>query len=329
MDSIGRLFRITVFGESHGSDVGVVIDGCLPGIPLTTETFATDLARRRGGTAGTTKRLESDLPRFLSGMYRGKTTGAPLTIIFTNADQRSEDYPESPIFRPGQADFTANRKFQGWNDPRGGGHFSGRLTVGLVAAGVIAKKIVQPMQITARLTEVGGQSDYAKLLDETAGQGDSLGGLIECQVTNVPIGLGEPFFESVESVLAHALFSIPGIKGVEFGAGFAAARMAGSTFNDPFVSGDGRTLSNHSGGINGGITNGNPLLFRVAVRPTASIAREQTTLNFKTGQMTQLAIRGRHDVCFALRTPVIVEALTAICLSDLLMIQKAFTTGKE
>ena len=330
MNSFGRLFRITIFGESHGPTVGVVIDGCPPGIPVRLADFTPDLDRRRSGAPGTTARQESDSPRFLSGILDDHTTGAPLTIIFENSAQRSADYAEKPtVYRPGHADFTANRKFQGWNDPSGGGHFSGRLTVGLVAAGVLAKKIIAPAQVSAQLIEVGGQADYTKLLGQARRAGDSLGGIIECRAQDLPVGLGEPFFDSVESVLAHAMLAIPGIKGIEFGAGFAAARMRGSEFNDRFIDANGKTTTNNSGGINGGITNGNELVFRLVARPTASIARSQQTLDFSSEEMTKLSISGRHDVCFALRTPVIVEALTACCLVDILLIQKAWHTKEK
>jgi chorismate synthase len=330
MNSIGRLFRLTIFGESHGPAVGVVIDGCPPGLPINNADFEAELSRRRSGAPGTTARQESDQPHFLSGVLNDHTTGAPLTIVFENSAQRSADYTEKPtVYRPGHADFTANRKFQGRNDPRGGGHFSGRLTVGLVAAGVLAKKIIAPVQVSARLIEVGGQSDYTTLLEQARREGDSLGGIIECQATDLPIGLGEPFFDSVESLLSHAMFAIPGIKGVEFGAGFAAAKMRGSEYNDRFINTEGKTATNNSGGVNGGLTNGNELVFRIAVRPTASIAHVQQTLDFASGEMTELSISGRHDVCFALRAPVIVEALAACCLADFILIHKSTLSDKE
>lgn len=330
MNSFGRLFRLTIFGESHGPAVGVVIDGCPPGLTINNADFEAELSRRRSGAPGTTTRQESDLPRFLSGILNDHTTGAPLTIVFENSAQRSADYAEKPtIYRPGHADFTANRKFQGWNDPQGGGHFSGRLTVGLVAAGVLAKKIIAPARVSAQLIEAGGQADYTELLEQARLEGDSLGGIIECRTQDLPVGLGEPFFDSVESILAHALFAIPGIKGLEFGAGFAAARMRGSKFNDCFTSAAGVTATNNSGGINGGITNGNELVFRLVARPTASIAKTQQTMDFGSREMTDLSVGGRHDICFALRVPVVVEALTACCLADLLLIHKSTLSNKE
>jgi chorismate synthase len=325
MNSFGRLFRVNIYGESHGAGVGVVIDGCPPGIPLELVDFETDLARRRSGKPGTTARLETDRPQLLSGVFEGKTTGAPIAIWFLNQQQQTADYVSNRwIFRPGHADFTAYSKYKGYNDWRGGGMFSGRLTVGLVAAGVIAKKIIQPMQIDAIIEEIGGQKNYDEGVTEAQRAGDTLGGIITCTVENVPVGLGEPFFDSVESLLSHAIFAIPGIKGVAFGSGFAAARMHGSEYNDRFLDGSGKTATNHAGGINGGITNGNPLFFQVAVRPTASIAQPQPTFDFEQRRPTLLQINGRHDVCFALRVPVIIEAMTACVLADLLLIKKAF-----
>ena len=349
MNSFGNRFKVSIFGESHGPCIGVTVDGVIPGIPLSEEDFMQDLARRKAGALGTTPRQESDLPEILSGVYNGHTTGAPVTILFRNQNTRSEDYEqfrEHP--RPGHADFTASIKYGGFNDLRGGGAFSGRLTLGLVAAGVIAKKILYFADFHAVLTEVGGLTDasaWPDALKAAQAEGDSLGGVVECTVDGLPIGLGEPFWDSVESVVSHAVFAIPGVRGIEFGDGFAAARMKGSEHCDPFPEktcchkdgdegcchGDGDChsehsschserseeshhccgrhkhvqppLTNHAGGVNGGITNGNPLVFRVAFKPTASIAK--------------MGIPGRHDTCFALRTPVIVEAVAAIALTDL------------
>ena len=331
MNIFGNKFRVSIFGESHGPRIGVTVDGVLPGIPLSEADFEKDLSRRKAGALGTTPRLESDLPEIVSGVYEGRTTGAPLTILFKNENTRSQDYEQfrkNP--RPGQADFTANLKFGGFNDPRGGGHFSGRLTLGVVAAGVIAKKMLYFAQFGARLVKLGGLTDasaWPEALKAAQEEGDSLGGVVECTVEGVPIGLGEPFWNSVESQLSHAIFAI-----------FAASDMKGSEHNDPFPEhqcdhegekdhecchgeggchheeGEGHhccgrhkrpqpPVTNHAGGVNGGITNGNPLVFRVAFKPTSSIAKA--------------GIPVRHDVCFALRTPVIVEAMAAIVLVDL------------
>lgn len=319
MNSFGRIFRVSVFGESHGDAVGVVVDGVPEGIELAKEDFLFDIGRRAPGLKGTTERRESDEPIFLSGVYEGHTTGAPLTIIFRNENIRSADYSQFDAMpRPGHADFVASVKWDWANDPRGGGHFSGRLTLPLVAAGVIAKKALEDIDIHAELVEVGGEPDESKweaMLGAAEAEGDSLGGIVECRVNNVPIGLGEPFFDSVEALISHAVFSMPGVRGIEFGDGFRAAAMRGSEHNDPY--GQDGPVKNGAGGINGGITNGAPIVFRVAVKPTSSISKPQETFNFKTGKMDVLQIKGRHDCCFALRTPVIVEALTAIVLADL------------
>lgn len=321
MNIFGQNFRVSVFGESHGQGIGVVLDGVPAGIPLSVQDFTEDILRRKSGSKGTTPRIEDDKPEILSGVFGGKTTGAPLGIIFRNNNTKSSDYSifkEMP--RPGHADFVAGVKWSNCNDPRGGGHFSGRLTLPIVAAGVVAKKILDDIVISADLVEIGGETDKEKwsgMLDEAIREGDSLGGVVECSADCVPIGLGEPFFNSVESLISHAIFSIPGVRGIEFGDGFSAARMKGSEHNDPLVSDTGALNKNGAGGVNGGITNGNPVFFRVAFKPTSSIRKAQHTYDFSTGRIGTLEIPGRHDVCFALRTPVVVEAMTAIVLADL------------
>jgi len=327
MNSFGRIFRITIFGESHGSSVGISIDGCPAGLSLTTADFDTDIERRKGGTQkGTTPRTESDTPIFLSGIFNDKTTGAPLTIIFENNNTRSSDYEKQrTVPRPGHADFVAGKKFGGHEDYRGGGHFSGRLTVCLVAAGVIAKKIIalhNNISCTATILEVGAEKDVEAGLQKAIDAKDSIGGIVECKTVNLPIGLGEPFFDSVESLISHAVFSIPAIKGIEFGAGFAAAKMKGSEHNDALENESGKTSTNHAGGIVGGLTNGNELIFRVVVKPTSSTPKEQHTLNTASGQMEDFSVKGRHDLCIALRVPVVLEAVTAVVLADLLMMEQ-------
>lgn len=321
MNTFGHNFRISLFGESHGPAVGVVIDGIPAGLTLGVEEFAHDLERRKGGQMGTTERREADTPEILSGLYEGHTTGAPMAIIFRNENVRSEDYASlSATPRPGHADWVATQKFAGYNDPRGGGHFSGRLTLPLVAAGVVAKKILGDVVIKAQVEEIGGERDSAKwkaLLSAAKAEGDSLGAIVGCRVEGAGVGLGEPFFDSVESTVSHLLFAIPGVRGVEFGDGFAATLKRGSEHNDPIVAPDGTTSRNGAGGINGGITNGNPITLRVAFKPTSSIAREQQTLNTSTGQVEALTIGGRHDVCIALRGAVVVEAAVAIALASL------------
>jgi len=321
MNSFGTLFRLTLWGESHGPQIGLTLDGVQPGLPLAPADFEADLARRRSGAKGTTPRAERDLPVIAAGLYKGRTTGAPLTLLFENADTRSGDYDNllaQP--RPSHADRTAAVKFAGWNDPRGGGHFSGRLTLALVAAGVVAKKMLPEAVFSTRLAAVGGQSDPARFeaaIEAALRDGDSVGGIVECRVGGLPAGWGEPFFDSVESTLSHLLFAVPAIKGVEFGDGFAASALRGSAHNDPIVDAEGRTATNHAGGIAGGITNGNELVVRAAVKPTASIAREQQTFDFAAGRIAPLRIRGRHDACIALRAAVVVEAAAAIALTDL------------
>jgi chorismate synthase len=326
MNSFGRFFRISIFGESHGKSLGIVLDGVPPGIPISETDFEQDLSRRRGGNEGTTPRTEPDLPIFMSGVYNGYTTGAPLAILFENQNQISSDYDnirDTP--RPGHADFSARVKYRGYADLRGGGHFSGRMTLALVAAGVVAKKILSPTLISAEILEIGGEKDISKALEGIAGTGDSIGGIIQCVATGIPAGLGEPFFDSVESMISHLVFSIPAIRGIEFGDGFEAARMRGSEHNDPIIDPSGTTFTNHAGGINGGITNGNSIIFRVAVKPTSSISLPQQTLNFLTGSMDTLQLEGRHDTCIALRMPVIIEAVTAIAFADFLLLDNSTT----
>ncbi len=330
MNSFGKIFRISIFGESHGEGIGVVIDGCPPGIPFPLEDLTTDLSRRKSGARGTTPRIEDDNPEILSGVYNGKTTGSPLTIFFKNKNTRSGDYESlKNIPRPGHADFVALKKFKGFADPRGGGHFSGRLTLAIVAAGCIAKKILpHDVLFQSEILEIGGSKDYESILNEAIEEGESLGGIVEVKVSNLPCGLGEPFFDSFESLLSHLVFSVPAVKAIEFGSGFKSATMKGSIHNDPIISDDGKTLSNNSGGINGGITNGNDLLFRVAIKPTASIAKSQKSLNLKTGQIEEFTIKGRHDSAIVLRTPVIFEACAAIVAADMYLIYKSYNTER-
>ncbi|PKP49161.1 MAG: chorismate synthase [Bacteroidetes bacterium HGW-Bacteroidetes-11] len=324
MNTIGRIFRVSIFGESHGNGIGVVIDGVPPGIPLAETDFLSDLSRRRSGAAGTTPRIEPDLPKLMSGVWNGFTTGAPLSVFFENTNTKSADYDNlRDIPRPGHSDFTARIKFKGYADPRGGGHFSGRITLGLVAAGVVAKKIIDPVFVSSQILELGGDSNIARAIENITGTSDSIGGIIQITATNMPQGLGEPFFGSVESTISQLIFSIPAIKGIEFGSGFSAARMRGSQHNDAYINTKGKTLTNNAAGINGGITNGNDLVFRIVVKPTSSISLPQETINMKTGKIETLKIEGRHDVCIALRVPVVAEAAAAIGLADLFLLSKA------
>lgn len=322
MNSFGRIFRVHIFGESHGAEVGILIDGCPPGINIPTEGMFKDLQRRKGGQGkGTTPRAEKDLPIFASGVFKNMSTGAPIMIRFPNENIRSEDYDKlRSIPRPSHADWVAHQKYNGYEDYRGGGHFSARLTTGLVAAGAIAKEILRQIHIHAEVIEIGGDSNIERGLESAIAHKDSIGGLIECRITGIPVGWGEPFFDSVESYLSHIMFSIPAVKGIEFGAGFKAAQMRGLEHNDPIIDQQGHTSTNNSGGIVGGITNGNDIIFRLAIKPTASTPQTQHSLNWDTGKTEDFSIKGRHDLCVALRAPVIVEACAAIALLDLKMI---------
>lgn len=329
MNSAGRIFRISLYGESHGPGTGVIIDGCPPGIPIEEKDFLQDLGRRKAGAEGTTPRVEADTPSLLSGVFRGRSTGAPIHISFRNENTRPDDYADfMAVPRPGHADFTASIKYGGWQDPRGSGHFSGRITIGLVAAGVIAKKVLgycapNPVQFTTRILSAGGSPDVDTAVRNAAARGDSVGALVEIRVSGLPPGWGEPFFDAAESVIAHMLFAVPAVRGLEFGDGFGAASMHGSEHNDPFVDRSGRTVRNGAGGINGGITNGNELVIRVAVKPASSIALPQKTLDFVHNQQVDLQIGGRHDACIALRSMVVLEAGTACALADLALTARA------
>jgi chorismate synthase len=330
MNSFGAVFKVSLFGESHGSAIGVVIDGCPPGISVGPDDFMGDLSRRRSGSKGTTSRYEADVPEILSGIYNGFTTGSPITIMTRNSDKISTDYDDfKSVPRPGHADYVAGIKYSGFADLRGSGHFSGRITWGLVVAGVIAKLIIRPAGISARLISAGGTDDIDLALEKALAEGDTIGGVIECIVTNPQKALGEPFFYSVESAFSNIVFSIPAIKGIEFGSGFLAASMKGSVHNDSFADKTGRTLTNNAGGINGGITNGNEIVFRVAVKPTSSTGVQQKTFDFSKGDLTELRVKGRHDTCIALRMPVIVEAAAAVAMADLLLIDRGINGSRN
>ena len=343
MNTFGRKFRVSIFGESHGELIGVTLDGVPAGLELSEQDFEKDILRRKSGAKGTTPRVEADQPQIVSGLYEGHTTGAPLTIVFKNTNTHSSDYSLfADMPRPGHADLTAALKWDDCQDPRGGGHFSGRLTLPIVAAGVVAKKILADLtmldempcnKVAARIVELGGirvadvstsldvqdqsyPEEWRQAIDQAIKEGDSLGAIIECTVPDIDPGYGEPFWDSVESLLAHAIFAIPGVRGIEFGDGFRAASMKGSEHNDP-IGVDGRPLKNGAGGVNGGITNGAPIVFRTAFKPTSSIRKAQQTFNFAKQEMDILEVPGRHDVCFALRAPVVVESMTAIVLADL------------
>ena len=318
MNTFGRRFRIHILGASHGSHIGICIDGCPAGIDIKQADFFKDINRRKAGAAGTTTRIEEDMPQIISGVFNSKTTGAPITILFENNNTISTDYEEiKQTPRPGHADFVLDKKFGGFNEYRGGGHSSGRLTLALVAAGVVAKKILPHITFNAELIEAGGHSNIEEAIANAVLAQDSIGGIVRCSVSALPIGLGEPFFDSLESTISHLVFSIPAIKGISFGAGFAATKMTGSQHNDALIDEKGATKTNHAGGINGGISNGNELYFDVAVKPTSSTPKEQNTWNNQTQSVEPFRIKGRHDLCVALRVPVVVEAAAAIALADM------------
>lgn len=360
-NTFGNSLTATLFGESHGSAVGIVLDGLPAGLPVCETRIAAELTRRRPASALDTARKEADRFQILSGVFRGKTTGTPLCIVIPNENTRSDDYLYGPA-RPSHADYAAYCKYRGFEDYRGGGHFSGRITAALVAAGGILLPALEThgIRTASHILRCGGVSDrpftslpedfallrerHLPVLDakkgeemsaaitHAAAQGDSVGGVVQTAVYGLPAGLGEPWFDSVEGVLSHALFSLGGVKGVEFGDGFALADLTGSTANDAFRMENERivTASNHSGGISGGITNAMPLLFQCAVKPTASIAREQQTVDFLKNEETVLAVRGRHDPAIVRRICPVIDSVTALVLCD--FIAQRFGTdalGKE
>lgn len=320
-NSFGSKFRIEIWGASHTPEIGVRIEGVPQGIALSESDFEADLSRRRASARGTTARHEKDIPAIVAGVAEGVTTGEAVEIVFQNGDTRSSDYSQFEQHpRPSHVDFTARAKYGPDVDLRGSGQFSGRMTVLLVAAGVVAKKVVRGIDYATSIVEIGGERDKAefqRVIEAAMCDGDSVGGVVECCVKGVPVGLGEPFFDSAESIIAHLLFSVPAVKGVEFGSGFEGVRLRGSERNDCFVDSEGHTASNNEGGINGGITNGNDLVVRVAIKPTPSISREQMTYNKALGEVAPLQIKGRHDACITLRAAVVVESVVAIALAEL------------
>ncbi|RIA75582.1 chorismate synthase [Anaeroplasma bactoclasticum] len=328
MNHIGRLFQINIYGESHGGGVGILLDGVKPGIPLTEEDFLLDLSRRKAGGLGTTPRIEADEVHIISGVFNGYTTGAPILLSFVNTNTKSKDYSnliDQP--RPSHADYTAHIKYDGYNDYRGGGHFSGRLTLGLVSAGVVAKKMLKGVTFHTSLTNLNGcedQSKFQSILKEAVENKDSVGGIVTLTATGLPVGLGEPYFDSLESTIAHLMFSVGGVKGIEFGIGFDGVGLKGSEFNDKIIDSKGTTLSNNNGGINGGISNGNPIVVKVFVKPTPSIGLKQETYNFRDDKVKSLEIEGRHDAAIILRAMVVLEACLAIALCDANLIRNAY-----
>ena len=322
-NSFGKIFRLTIFGASHAECVGVTIEGVPAGITLNTEMFRADIDRRRPSLTGETTRKEEDIPMIEGLNSDGKTTGGTITITFKNNNRRSGDYSHLKVHpRPSHADLIQLRKYGDKADIAGGGMASGRMTVALVAAGVVAKEILQNVTFTTYLAAVNGVTDnhqFDDIITTAARNGDSVGGIVECCIKGVKATLGEPFVDSAESIISHALFSIPGVKGVEFGDGFAGTAKLGSERNDTIIDASGTTLTNNEGGINGGITNGNDITLRVAIKPTPSIAKEQMSYNFESCTTTPLTIGGRHDACIARRAVVVVEAMVAVALADLLL----------
>ena len=355
-NTFGNAVSMTIFGESHGPAVGAVLDGLAAGLPVDEAAVAAAMDRRRArGDGLSTARTEADEVEFLSGVYQGKTTGTALTLMIRNQNTRSGDYAKTQdLLRPGHADYTAYAKYEGYQDARGGGHFSGRITAASVAAGAVCEGVLQSLgvRVYTHIAVCGGVQDaplssaaglllpepepgHFALLDpekeaamqqairEAGAQGDSVGGILETVVTGLPAGVGEPWFDSVESELSHLMFAIPACKGVEFGAGFAFADMRGSEANDAFTMQNGvvRTATNRNGGVNGGITNGMPLVFRTVIKPTPSIYKQQHTVDYVTKQDAELQIKGRHDPCIVPRAAVVQNTLTAFGLLDLLTVR--------
>ena len=349
----GQCLKLSIFGQSHGEAIGVTLDGFPAGMEIDMDRLLAEMARRAPGqSALTTSRKEADAPEFLSGVLGGRTTGQPICIVIRNTNQHSRDYGDGvDLVRPGHADYTGHVRYFGFEDWQGGGSFSGRLTAPIVAAGALCSQWLeaQGVSIACHVQQLGSVRD-ASFMDAdpaadytymkkmhlptlTAGlekqmeaeamaareDGDSIGGMLECMITGLPAGLGAPFFDSMESVVSHLLFSVPAVKGVEFGAGFGFASMRGSQANDPFRMADGKvvTTTNHSGGVNGGITNGMPVIFRCVIRPTPSIGQAQQTVSLKSGENAELAVRGRHDPCILPRAVPVIEAIAAIAVMDL------------
>ncbi len=351
-NTIGNSLTLTLFGESHGAAIGCVLDGITPGIGIDEEFIASQMEKRKGISAISTKRREKDEVRILSGVFEGKTTGTPICMMIENGDTKSRDYSDIRcLARPGHADYTAECKYGGYQDFRGGGHFSGRLTAPIVAAGAVANSALRKKGIyigthiasCGEITDRGFENikediafldnaqmpvlcenkreEMLRLIEKAASEGDSVGGVLSTAVIGMPEGVGEPWFDSVESMLSHALFSIPAVKGVEFGKGFDITKMKGSEANDSFAVKDGKivTLTNNNGGINGGITNGMPVTFNVAVKPTPSIYKQQNTVDFSKKEDVALLIHGRHDPAIIHRARVVVDSVTALVLCDLLI----------
>lgn len=366
-NTFGNSLTVTLFGESHGGQIGIVMDGLSPGMDIDESFIKKQLSLRRPVGKISTGRIEQDNFKIVSGAINGKTTGTPLTILIENTNTKSEDYSElAQIARPSHADFTANEKYLGFQDIRGGGHFSGRITAPITAAGAIlitslnkkgiyiathikSCKNIYDRDFEDYKTDIEylNNSSFAvldkdkaeqmkTLISEAKENGDSVGGVLETIIIGMPAGVGEPWFDTLESMLSHAMFSIPAVKGVEFGAGFDICNLYGSEANDEFYSADGKikTYTNNSGGINGGISNGMPIIFRCAIKPTATVFKKQRTINFVTGENTELIPKGRHDPCIVHRARVVADSMAAIAVADMLTMRfgtnylgNAFETG--
>lgn len=322
MSSFGKLFNVSLFGESHGSSVGVLITGMKPGIKVDYNLINQMLEKRKPNYKGSTPRKEKDEYQIESGVYNDFTTGTPILVRVPNLNVKKSDYDEfQDIYRPSHSDFVAEKKYKGFNTLPGAGHFSGRVTVGLVIAGAFAKMLTD-YEIENELLAVGDLENLEKLdsyIKKIVKQKDSVGAVVRLTVKNVEVGLGEPFFGGVDATLASILYSVPAVKGVSFGVGFKGVSLLGSDFNDVFIDEEGKTLTNNAGGINGGITNGNEIVINVFIKPASSIGLEQKTFNFTTKEMDVLKVKGRHDSFIALRAIVVLESVVLIALADLLM----------
>lgn len=327
MNTYGKLFQVTLYGESHGDAIGIVVDGMIPGTLIDEKRITDDLIKRQPGTLGTTPRKEDDGFKIISGVYRGYATGAPIHVMIENKNIRSQDYEHLKNHpRPGHADFVQSIKYHGFHDERGGGRSSGRLTAALVAAGSLAKMMI-PFVLSHELIQVGTLTDMTYLddyLKTIAEEKDSVGGIVEVKATHMMVGLGDPFFQKLDAEIAKIMFSIPAVKGLEIGTGFRGVTMKGSQFNDVIIDEKGRTQTNHSGGISGGISNGNDLVIRVMIKPTSSIGQPQETYDFEKKRITTLEIGGRHDVAIIRRAGIVLENALAIVLADAYLMMKAY-----
>ena len=325
-NTIGNSLTVTLFGESHGKAIGAVLDGMPSGIKVDEEYIASQLTRRRPKDALSTPRQEKDEFSILSGVFEGRTTGTPICITIPNADTHSSDYGEMQYkMRPSHADYTANCRYNGFQDYRGGGHFSGRITAALVAAGalIIPALNKKGIYVSTNILSIAGETVEEKRNEKILAaktDGDSVGGVLETLITGVPAGVGEPWFDTVEGMLSHAIFSIPAVKGIEFGLGFNFADKKGSEANDQmYADGDSvKCYTNNNGGVMGGITNGMPIVFRTVIKPTPTISKEQKTVDISTMQNTTIAARGRHDPCIVHRASVVVESVAALVIADML-----------